>query len=72
MGYVLVEYMINFNGKRKPNFYFGGYNEKYSGMINITIKDCAYVFNSKEKAMKTAKSLNNAGYDFEVEQRAVG
>lgn len=68
MRYILVEYMLDRNGKKKPDFYFGGYNEKYADMINLTIEECAYRFGTKEKAEKTARALNKAGYEFQVEK----
>lgn len=71
MGYILVEYM-NDNNQRKPDFYFGGYHKKYSGMIYIATKDTAYIFDNKEKAEKTAYSLNKGGYKFQVEKQAAG
>lgn len=72
MGYVLVEYMICDSGKKKPNFYFGGWHKKYADMINIATKDTAYIYHDKEKAEKTAKLLNKTGYAFCVEEQAAG
>lgn len=66
--YLLVEYMIGADDKRKPNFYFGGYNQKYPEMINITIRECAYIFEDKKKAELKANLLNRAGYEFVVEE----
>lgn len=66
--YLLVECMIGADDKRKPNFYFGGYNRKYPEMIDITTRECAYVFDSKEKAELKANSLNRGGYEFVVEE----
>lgn len=66
MKYILCEYMLLDDDSRKPNFYYGGRNEKYSDMINITIKDCAKRFNSKEGAQEVADRLKKAGYKFEV------
>ena len=68
MRYILVEYMLDKNDKKKPNFYFGGYNKKYADMINLTIRECAYQFDTKEEAEKTACALNKAGYEFQVEK----
>lgn len=72
MKYILVEYMVDNNGKKKPDFYFGGYSEKYADMIYIATKDTAYAFDDKGKAEKTAILLKRGGYEFQVEEQAAG
>lgn len=69
MGYVLVSYMFDKSGKKKPDFYFGGYHKKYTGMIYIATKDTAYIFDDREKATKMAHSLNKGGYKFQIEKQ---
>lgn len=66
MGFILVQYMVTNNGVRKPDFYYGGRNEKYHDLINLTARDCAKVFETEEKAGIAAGSLNKGGYSFEA------
>lgn len=66
--YILVEYMYDAEGNKIPDFYFGGYNKKYFDMIDITTRDCAYIFENKEIAEDTASSLNKGGYEFVTEE----
>lgn len=68
MAYVLVEYMICEKGERKPNFYYGGPNKKYSDLINLTVKKCAYKYENKDLAEEVRKNLNKGGYNFEIEE----
>ena len=63
MGYILVEKTDD----GRPDFYFGGYNKKYLDVINITVKECAFVFDDEEAARKTTKTLSKGGYNFIIE-----
>lgn len=62
MKYILAENMDD----GKPNFYFGGYNKKYSGVINISAHRYSYVFDNEENAERTARRFDKAGYKFVV------
>lgn len=68
MGYILTEYMVCNNGKKKPAFYFGGWHKKYADMIYIATKDTAYVFEDEdlEKARETVAALKMGGYNFQI------
>lgn len=62
MGFVLVDN----TSYDVTGVYYGGINEKYCDIFNITIKKYAKAFNSLETAQKIAERLNRAGYAFEV------